>query len=975
MPAEPRARFSLHSLSQPPGTSAEEGEGERSVCDAAPFLDLPGGNPTMFRNLLRFSRTTNSTRRRPGRSTFRPSIESLEGRTVLSTFHWYQSVDGDFGDASRWRDQNNNPGVPGPNDDASIPGSINVTSSVSRTVNSLSCGARFEITGGTFTIKNVNAGSWFPALVVDQGAGLQTTGGWTALVGSTVAGTLDVSSGAGLRFLRGDNTLNPGASLTGLGQFLEEGDVYGGPGVHLNTDLTAPAHFLLRNGILDGAGTLTIAGTFDWLSGGAGSAGIASTGVTNVQAGATLNIGGSNGTWLSERTLNNAGTVNLAGTSNFSMSSGAVINNLAGAHFNVQSDVNLYGNVQGTINNAGTFVKTSPVNTGTTVLDLIFNNTGSLAVQSGTLYLDQGGTHTGAFNVPAGATLDFSQGTHTFNAGSSLGGAGQYALTGGTMVANANLSLADFTLDGGYLDGPATVAVTNDFEWASGQMQGSGVTSIPAGATLHISGTAWKNLEGRTINNAGTTNWTDAGSIGGNAGVFNNLAGGKLNLQGDGWFGGNKILNNAGTVTKTSPVGSGETLLDCLFNNTGTVNVQSGNLELRGKGTAASTFSAAAGSQVRFSNDYTLNAGAKFTGAGMADLLAGSLNVNGAVTATHFEQDGGALTGTGGLTATSSYDWTAGTIANPLGSFAIPAGGVLRIRGNLDKSLDGRTLNLSGKTYWTDSGNLYFGSGATINNKTGATFFVQNDKALSGGGTFNNSGLLTKTGGTATSTIGVALSNAGRLEVHAGTVNVTGAVAQVAGTSLNGGTWTVFGSPTVFATLSFASAPSLTALGAATTVTLSGVHASFSNLAGLASNAGALSLLAGQTFTTAGNFTNTGTLTLGAGSILTVNGSFNQSAAGTLKVAIAYTGGSFKLGRITTAAGGSVTLGGTLALSESGTPAVGSAFTLVQNGGSASPGSVFAGLPEGATIVVNGQTYKISYAGGDGNDVVLTRVA
>jgi hypothetical protein len=884
-------------------------------------------------------------------------------------------VDGDFSDASRWLDQNGNHGVPGPNDDASIPGNINVTSSASRTVNSLACSARFEISGGTFTVKNVNAGTWFSSLVVDQGAALQTTGGWTALVGSTIAGTLGVSSGAGLRFLRGDNILNPGASLTGQGQFLEEGDVFGGPDVHLNTDLTAPAHFLLRNGILDGAGTLTITGTFDWLSGGAGAAGMASTGVTNVQAGATLNIGGSNGTWLSERTLNNAGTVNLAGTSDFSMDSGAVINNLAGSHFNVQSDVNLRGNVQGTINNAGAFVKTSPVNTGTTVLDLIFNNTGSLTVQSGTLDLDQGGTHTGAFTVPAGSTLDFSQGTHTFNAGSSLGGAGQYALTGGTMVANGGLSLANFTLDGGYLNGPATFAVTNDCEWASGQMQGSGITSIPAGATLNMHGTAWKNLQGRTLNNAGTTNWTDAGYIGGNGGVFNNLASGKLNLQGDGWFGSNEVLNNAGTITKTSPVGSGETLLDCVFNSTGPVNVQSGNVELRGTGTAAGTFSTAAGSQVRFSNSYTLNTGARFTGAGMGDLLGGSLNVNGAVTATHFEQDGGTLTGTGGLTATGSYDWTAGTIANPLGSFAVPAGGVLRIRGNLDKSLEGRTLNLAGKTYWTDNGNLYVGSSATINNKAGAQFVVQNDRTLSGNGTFNNSGLLTKTGGTATSTIGVALSNAGRLEVHTGTVNVTGAVAQVAGTSLNGGTWAVFGSPTVFATLSFASASNLTALGAATTVTLSGVHASFSNLAGLASNAGTLSLLAGQTLTTAGNFSNSGTLTLGAGSTLAVNGSFSQSAAGILNVAIAFTGGSFKMGRITTAAGGSVTLGGTLALSVSGTPAVGSAFTLVQNGSSASPSNTFAGLPEGATIVVNGQTYKISYAGGDGNDVVLTRIA
>ena len=35
----------------------------------------------------------------------------------------------------------------------------------------------------------------------------------------------------------------------------------------------------------------------------------------------------------------------------------------------------------------------------------------------------------------------------------------------------------------------------------------------------------------------------------------------------------------------------------------------------------------------------------------------------------------------------------------------------------------------------------------------------------------------------------------------------------------------------------------------------------------------------------------------------------------------------------------------------------------------------FAGLPEGAILMVNGMTFQISYVGGTGTDVVLTRTA
>ena len=57
------------------------------------------------------------------------------------------------------------------------------------------------------------------------------------------------------------------------------------------------------------------------------------------------------------------------------------------------------------------------------------------------------------------------------------------------------------------------------------------------------------------------------------------------------------------------------------------------------------------------------------------------------------------------------------------------------------------------------------------------------------------------------------------------------------------------------------------------------------------------------------------------------------------------------------------------------TPALGSAFTLIQNDGLDAVVGTFAGLPQDATLVLSGMTLQISYVGGTGNDVLLTRIA
>jgi fibronectin-binding autotransporter adhesin len=69
---------------------------------------------------------------------------------------------------------------------------------------------------------------------------------------------------------------------------------------------------------------------------------------------------------------------------------------------------------------------------------------------------------------------------------------------------------------------------------------------------------------------------------------------------------------------------------------------------------------------------------------------------------------------------------------------------------------------------------------------------------------------------------------------------------------------------------------------------------------------------------------------------------------------------------------GTVTLGGTLNVTLGFLPAKGTTFTIINNDGADAVSGAFAGLGQGATFVVRGVTFQISYTGGTGNDVVLT---
>lgn len=104
---------------------------------------------------------------------------------------------------------------------------------------------------------------------------------------------------------------------------------------------------------------------------------------------------------------------------------------------------------------------------------------------------------------------------------------------------------------------------------------------------------------------------------------------------------------------------------------------------------------------------------------------------------------------------------------------------------------------------------------------------------------------------------------------------------------------------------------------------------------------------------------------LNAGTVLFANGSlFNVEIDGTLEAGLQ--------DQLNTT--GNVTLGNaTLNISLGFTPNVGDSFRIINNGGAGPVGGTFNQLPEGASVTVDGNVFQISYTGGTGNDVVLTR--
>jgi hypothetical protein len=242
------------------------------------------------------------------------------------------------------------------------------------------------------------------------------------LMGGNSSGQFQTEAGAVLWFWGGTNTLSTGASFTGPGSVR----LYQGASVPqwlVNGSVSATELELGTNGTIGGIGALGIASALFWTNGI-----IQGSGSLSISTGATLNIGGSAGKTLSQRTINNQGNILLHDQATVNCGAGATLNNLAGGTLDIQTDAALtFSNASPmlVINNAGSFVKSA--GTQTSLIAANLNNSGTIEVKAGTLQFQ------GSWSQTAGST--------TVDAGTVLGGT-LLSIGGGTLAGTGTIQAA-----------------------------------------------------------------------------------------------------------------------------------------------------------------------------------------------------------------------------------------------------------------------------------------------------------------------------------------------------------------------------------------------------------------------------------------------------------------------------------------------------------------------------------------------------
>ncbi len=495
-------------------------------------------------------------------------------------------------------------------------------------------------------------------------------------------GSMDVAAGTTLLFTRGTNTLDSGTAITDSGIVeLVSGTVV------LNTDLEI-INFTFIGGALVSANTLTVDNAFEWTGGQLSGLG---TAVNN----GTLTLDGPgqkqivNGYHL----VNNSAAT-WQGAGQLRSDSGAMITN--NGTWDVVGDLSMIevAGPDATFTNSATGTFTKDSGPGTLSIDDFFSNAGAVNIGSGTLQIDNGSYNTGSIDTPAGTTLLFTRGTNTLDSGTAITGSGTVELVSGTLILTTDVEITNFTMAGGVLTGTNTLTVDNAFEWTGGQLTGLG-TAVSNG-TLTVDGSAQKQIvNGYSLVNNGAATWQGAGQLRSDSGamITNN---GTWDVVGDLSMievaGPDATFTNSATGTFTKDSGPGTLYIGDAFNNAGTVNINSGTLQLDRGGYGTGVFNAVAGTTLTFTNGtYTLANGANLTSAGQVLVNGGTMVVDAAVSVQTFELRSGVLhlTLNGVLNVGGDYTQRAGTnLVIDIGGTAPGAGyGQLNVAG---------TANLAG---------------------------------------------------------------------------------------------------------------------------------------------------------------------------------------------------------------------------------------------------------------------------------------
>jgi hypothetical protein len=704
--------------------------------------------------------------------------------------------------------------------------------------------------GGTNTVSGGGA-SIGGAGTVDFGGGTTTVSGGTY----DVTGTTRVSVGT--------STISAGVNVISVGALLISGGSLALSGGEM---VTVPS-YTQTAGMFGGADTVTVSGPLDWHGGM-----MAGSGTTIANGGLTISSDSAIGLF-DTRTLSNAGAATWNGAFSLNNQASATLRNLASGTFAIATSADFFS---GNFVNQGALTKTAGTGDGITRITGGFNNSGSVTVMSGELRLEGGGTHTGTFSAAAGGQLGFDGGSHNISGGgAAIGGAGtiefgggtanvsggMYAVTGTTLISGGSnhliasgvtvtgvgalmISGGSFALSsgemimapsylqtGGTFGGADTVSVSGVTELHGGTLGGSGTINANGGLVITSDSTILL-AETRTLNNAAAGMWTGAFSFNNQASAtFRNRPTGTFAIATSAdFFNGNFV--NVGALTNTPATGAGVTRITAAFNNSGSVTVMSGELDLENGGTHTGSFVADGSGVVAFQGGvHNVTGGsAAIGGTGTIDFAGGTVNLNGGtydvtgttrvsggsthtiaapVTVTHlgalliaagrlvlnsgemitvpaYLQSGGTLDGSDSVTVSGTLEWHGGSMA---GSGATNAAGGLTITTDTTVGLtDSRTLNNAGMGTWSGAFNFNnFGAGRLINLPAGTLTIATSADFLNGN--LTNQGTLIKTTGTGDGTTRVtgAMTNSGVVDIQAGKLEVDNYTQSAGVTRLSGG--------------------------------------------------------------------------------------------------------------------------------------------------------------------------------------------
>jgi fibronectin-binding autotransporter adhesin len=225
------------------------------------------------------------------------------------------------------------------------------------------------------TIRKVGSGTMYfrSGVAFHNTNTIEVDGGTLQFDGSvTHEGSIELASGTTLTFQAGTHTFTSQSNISGEGAVQFKGATVTIGGTYdigttsftagtatFNTTVTSE-NTTFTGGTLAGTGNFTATGPFTWTGGT-----MAGTGVTTISDTLTLNAGNWGGVTLG-RTLNNAGTIVWTNTTTVPaylwMQNGAVLNNLAGATFEVGDNKEFtYNNIGAgslpIVNNADTLRK------------------------------------------------------------------------------------------------------------------------------------------------------------------------------------------------------------------------------------------------------------------------------------------------------------------------------------------------------------------------------------------------------------------------------------------------------------------------------------------------------------------------------------------------------------------------------------------------------------------------------------------